>query len=211
MGALARRLWTWARDLVYTRRVFSTTNIVVVALGALWFAAEVTLSVRRRADPARSRAADRSTFWILTAVILGFSATGLALGVAGVGFVPAFYPELAWTGVSLTVAGITLRWTAIHTLKQFFTVNVAISSDHRVIQHGVYRLMRHPSYTGGLLGVLGVGLAFCSWASTVVLFIPMTIALLHRIRVEEAALREGLGAAYADYCRRTARLIPWIY
>jgi protein-S-isoprenylcysteine O-methyltransferase len=191
--------------------VFSPPEIVSLALSVVWSTAECVLSFVRRADPARSRAADRSTFLILWGTIVSAVTAGVLLGLTRVGFIPFLYPELAWVGTGFMAVGITLRWTAIYTLKQYFTVNVAIRDDHRVISHGVYRFMRHPSYTGGLLGFLGVGLSFCNWASVAAMMLPVTTALLYRIRVEETALRDSLGAAYADYCRRTARLIPGIY
>jgi protein-S-isoprenylcysteine O-methyltransferase len=104
-----------------------------------------------------------------------------------------------------------LRWAAILALGRFFTVDVAVQSDHRVIQHGPYRYMRHPSYTGALLQVLGLGLGLASWVSLLVMIVPIGSTLAYRIFVEEQALRQSLGQAYDDYCKTTPRLIPFLW
>ena len=89
--------------------------------------------------------------------------------------------------------------------------DVAIAGDHRLIDRGPYRLIRHPSYAGALLALAGFGLAMGSVPALAALLVPTLAAYHYRITVEEAALLHGLGAAYADYMRRTWRLIPGLY
>ena len=57
----------------------------------------------------------------------------------------------------------------------------------------------------------GVGVFFGNGISLLALTLPIGVAVLSRIRTEEAALLEGLGAPYADYCSRTKRLVPGVY
>ena len=63
------------------------------------------------------------------------------------------------------VVGIAIRWYAIVYLGRFFTVNVAIAADHRLIDSGPYRFVRHPSYIGALMAFLGLGLTLGNWVS----------------------------------------------
>lgn len=49
-----------------------------------------------------------------------------------------------------------------------------------VITAGPYRYVRHPSYTGLLLAFLGLGVFFGNWLSVIVLFVPITFAVIHR-------------------------------
>jgi protein-S-isoprenylcysteine O-methyltransferase Ste14 len=56
----------------------------------------------------------------------------------------------------------------------------------------------------------GAGLTL-RWVALFALTVPIWTAFLARIRREEAALLEGLGASYAAYCPRTKRLLPGIY
>jgi protein-S-isoprenylcysteine O-methyltransferase len=115
------------------------------------------------------------------------------------------------TGCCLFALGLVLRWYAVIYLGRFFTTNVAIAADHRVIDSGPYRFVCHPSYTGSLLATLGLSLSFQNWISFLVIFVPICAVMRWRIHVEEQALTSALGPAYAGYARRTKRLIPFIY
>jgi protein-S-isoprenylcysteine O-methyltransferase len=114
-------------------------------------------------------------------------------------------------GLAVFAAGIIVRWYAILSLGRFFTVNVAIASDHQLVETGPYRRVRHPSYTGALLAFLGLGLCLDNWASLAALMVPVSVVFWWRMRIEEAALLETFGERYRDYMRRTRRLIPFIY
>ena len=114
-------------------------------------------------------------------------------------------------GTGVFVVGVVLRWYSIFYLGRFFTVNVAILSDHRVVDTGPYRFLRHPSYAGSMLMMLGVAASFHNWASLLILFIPSFAVTLYRIHVEEQALLQGLGEPYRAYAGRTKRLIPFVY
>ena len=154
---------------------------------------------------------DRSSFLILNAVILlsvGLSiAALLKLGFAHIPHAGRYYPA----GFATFVAGVCLRWWSILVLGRFFTVKVSISPDHRIVESGPYRLLRHPSYTGALLAILGMGICMGNWISFAVLVVPPVFAMGYRIGVEERALTEFFGDGYRKYSGRTYRLIPFVY
>ncbi len=111
----------------------------------------------------------------------------------------------------LMVTGLIVRWTAILTLRRAFTVDVAIAPDQRVVTSGLYRWVRHPSYTGLLLVFSGMALSHGdAWALTV-MCVPIVAAMGYRIRVEEQALVQAFGAEYESYARRTRRLVPGLW
>jgi len=118
---------------------------------------------------------------------------------------------LRWTGLGLFAAGLGLRWYSMAYLGRLFTYDVAIAADHRVIDSGPYRLIRHPAYTGSLLSFVGLGVVGGNALSLLVLVAPIALAFLHRIAIEETALKEALGSRYVDYAARTRRLIPFVY
>jgi len=171
---------------------------------------ELALSLRKRSLAAAARA-DRGSLHVLWIVILAAFALAFFLAAA----VPAgrFRVGGALLAIALLLflAGLVLRWYAILHLGRMFTVDVAIATDHRLIDSGPYRRIRHPSYAGALLAILGLGLMLGSLPALAALLLPCGAAYTYRIGVEEAALSRGLGTAYDDYARRTRRLIPWIY
>jgi protein-S-isoprenylcysteine O-methyltransferase Ste14 len=118
---------------------------------------------------------------------------------------------LSCIGLFLVLAGVAIRWSAVLTLKKFFTVDVSIREDQKLIQTGLFKVVRHPSYLGFLVSVLGLGGSFVNWLSILVLVIPQFILLYQRIKEEEKVLTTHFGQAYEDYRRRTKALIPFIY
>ena len=149
-------------------------------------------------------------------VLLGLLWVGLALNFGLAALVPA--AAISWQrsslfllGVSLILLGVALRWYAIATLGGYFTRDVAVSADQTVVRRGPYRWIRHPSYTGTFLTMLGVGLAVTNWASLAALLLCIAVGHLYRVRVEEKALAESIGEPYLEYSRRTKRFIPLVF
>jgi protein-S-isoprenylcysteine O-methyltransferase Ste14 len=148
--------------------------------------------------------------------LIGLQWIGLALNFAlGWFFTGA---AIAWQrtslfllGVGLIPLGVALRWYAIRTLGCYFTRDVAVSSQQRVVQTGPYRLIRHPAYSGTFLTMLGVGLAMTNWASLICLLICVFLGHFYRVTVEEKALIQTLGQPYMEYMRRTRRFIPLLF
>ena len=91
-----------------------------------------------------------------------------------------------------------------------FSGLVAIQREHKLETHGVYAVVRNPSYVGLLVSSLGWVLAFRSVVG-VILTAALLVPLVARIRSEERLLRQHFGAEYDAYCARTWRLVPWIY
>jgi protein-S-isoprenylcysteine O-methyltransferase len=179
-------------------------------LGPLFGASELLLTLFKRSRGGALRA-DRGSLRVLWIVIVGSIVMG---GIAAQLLPQATFVvllQLRGLAAALFAAGLALRWYAIVHLGRFFTVDVAIAADHQVIDTGPYRLIRHPSYTGALLALLGLGLSYGNVVSLLVLVVPTTAVFLHRIAIEEQALVAGLGVRYEQYRRRTRRLVPWVY
>ena len=80
-----------------------------------------------------------------------------------------------------------------------------------MVEQGPFRIVRHPSYSGVLVAFVGLGLSMGNWAALLVILIPIGAAFIYRMNVEEAALSHSLGPRYAEYMKRTKRLVPFIY
>lgn len=121
------------------------------------------------------------------------------------------YPVVAAAlGTIMLMAGAVLRRYCLNALGKSFTGTVIVSQDQRIVQHGVYRLVRHPSYTAAFLMFTGLGLALDSWISVAILFLIHCYLYGIRVAVEEKALLETLGQPYREYMSRTKRFIPFV-
>src|SRR6266705_1657338 len=119
--------------------------------------------------------------------------------------------SLFFVGICLMLLGIALRWYSAAILGKYFTFDVAIQSGQILVEVGPYRYIRHPSYTGALLTLLGFGLALGNWAGLAANLSCLGFAYAYRIPIEEAALASALGEAYKQYMKRTWRLVPFLF
>ena len=111
----------------------------------------------------------------------------------------------------LLLAGIILRiWAIVH-LGKLFTVDVGIQQGHRVVQDGPYRFVRHPSYSGSMIALIGMACLTFNWLGFLVIIVSSLTAYSIRISAEEKMLLQNLGEDYRRYAARTKRLIPGIY
>jgi len=180
------------------------------ALGLGFALSEIALSLVKYAGKDAARA-DRGSLWLIWAVILASVTLAFELEHALPEWRFGPEPAMRALGVGVFAIGIAFRWYAIIYLGRFFTVNVAIAADHRLIDSGPYRIVRHPSYTGSITAIAGLGICLCNWAALAALLIPTLLVFSRRMRIEEDALTARFGDRYRDYMRRTRRLIPAIY
>ncbi|KAG1750482.1 uncharacterized protein EDB91DRAFT_1235023 [Suillus paluster] len=139
------------------------------------------------------------------------------------------------TGSCLSVIGSAIRIHCYSTLGKFFTFELSIRQDHKLITSGPYSIVRHPSYTSGLCVFLGVLLCHFhtqSWvvscsgvfpsssqavkltlACVWVAFISVVYSGLgSRIKKEEEMLEGNFGDQWRSYAKRVPyRLVPWLY
>ncbi|MFN8549499.1 MAG: isoprenylcysteine carboxylmethyltransferase family protein [Candidatus Eisenbacteria bacterium] len=183
---------------------------LLFALVGFFGASEVVLAIRRSARRERARSEDRGSVHLLRIVIALSLSAALAFSFAPIGAIRMATGRVQLLALALLVLGLVVRWSAILTLGRYFTVEVAIQADHRLVEHGLYRHVRHPSYSGLLLAFLGLGFFLGNWFSLILVFVPNLLALAHRIGVEERALIAEMGGVYEEYRRRTKRLVPGI-
>jgi protein-S-isoprenylcysteine O-methyltransferase len=187
-----------------------TLSLALLVVVALFPVSEIALAVFKRSHPASSATEDRGSMRALWSAITLGVVLAIACGWVTSARVHAPVHIMRLLALVLILAGLAVRWLAILTLGRFFTVDVAIQTDHRVVQAGPYRFVRHPSYSGLLLAFLGLGVFFGNWLSLVVLLVPITLAVVNRVVKEERLLLAALGASYAEYCAHTKRFIPGI-
>ena len=192
--------------------VFATGLGLVIfdATYFVWFASEIIgagmiPALRARGTTRVRRDRGSRAFIILT--VGGSLIIALYLGYGGVGRLPDW---VFYLGIFPMLLGVLVRQWAIAVLGRFFSLNVQIVENHQVIDKGPYRLIRHPSYTGILITLIGISLAVQSLGALLVLLGVFTVSFGYRIRVEEKTLLAELGDNYANYMKRTRRIIPYV-
>jgi protein-S-isoprenylcysteine O-methyltransferase Ste14 len=116
---------------------------------------------------------------------------------------------LRLTGGFLFVTGLTLAVTARFQLgREWSDIECSsVAADHKIIERGVYRFIRHPIYMGDVLLITGLELALNSWL--VLGVIPLALAVFLKAKSEEEALAHRL-SGYHEYQSRTKRFLPFV-
>jgi protein-S-isoprenylcysteine O-methyltransferase Ste14 len=184
---------------------------LVISVSVCWSVSEILLAFAKRSKAAEGDSHDKSSLKLLWLTIGVAVSGGVIVGSNQIGLISSYGPWISIAGIFLIILGLIIRWIAILTLRKYFTVDVAVQSGQKIIQKGVYKYIRHPSYTGSLLSFLGLGLSFSNWLSVLAIFIPVFIAFYYRIRIEEKALTNVLGLEYVNYRKNTRMLIPFIF
>src|SRR5882672_8294079 len=125
--------------------------------------ARTTVAVFTQGNLSPGEREDRANRWVL--------AVFLPIGLIGA-YLPAWCDRsefwtidgdvVRWLGVVLYAAGGALRLWPVFVLGRRFSGLVAIQPGHRLVTDGIYGVVRHPSYLGLLINLLGWALAFRS-------------------------------------------------
>jgi protein-S-isoprenylcysteine O-methyltransferase Ste14 len=191
-------------------------TIAVGLFAVLQLTSSVVSAVRSGRSPARHLRLDRWSlpFVIVCAGLGVLAAVRSATDLTSAAIAPGL-PDPRWLlfilGVAVVLTGSVVRLWAITTLGRWFTYDVRVTEGQPVVRTGPYRWVRHPSYTGVLLVLLGIGLTLGNWLSVVLIVVLPTVGLVRRIRVEEAALLGTIGEPYAHYAAGRPRLFPGLW
>ena len=117
---------------------------------------------------------------------------------------------LRWTGAALMLTGNIFFLLAYLHLGRQWSPELEIQPGHQLIICGIYRVIRHPMYTGFL--IFGLGLVFLSANLFGCVYLPAVAAMIFtRLPSEEQLLTEEFGEEYLEYMRSTSALIPGIF
>jgi protein-S-isoprenylcysteine O-methyltransferase Ste14 len=180
-----------------------------VTLG-VWVAFEVIMTIRQR-WLAGGRPPHDPSGYVLWVALTGSVIAAVSVGRAD----PLPWPGgRVWpvvAGLVLVYAGIGLRAWSIATLGRLFQYRIEVQPGHRVVSDGPYRYVRHPSYSGIVLVLIGIALATGDVLSVIVVAVLGSIGLAVRIRAEERQLTDALGAQYERFAASRKRLVPGVW
>jgi len=145
------------------------------------------------------------------------------VAVSGLMFIGAFVLagldfRFGWTNVPtwvVTVAAIVLlasygMYGEVMRENAYLSRTVEVQENQKVIDTGLYGVIRHPMYTATIFLFLAMPLVLGSWiAFAVMLLYPA--AIIARIGNEEKVLEEGL-PGYKEYKKKVRyRLVPFVW
>ncbi len=113
--------------------------------------------------------------------------------------------------LAVAVVGLLARMHAIHTLGKFFTWHVHIAGDQQLIQNGLYRWLRHPSYFGAFLLFGALPMTLNAYFAAATSLILQFLAYRYRVGIEEEAMIATFGDTYRAYREKTYAFLPGIY
>lgn len=182
---------------------------LVLSEGVIWF---VTSRGRRSTS---NKHTDNGTIWL---IMLGWYSSLMAGALFRSQSMPQVVRNLLlphftyYIGIVFIVAGVIIRCTAVGTLKHAFTLSVQTTDSQHLIQTGLYGIVRNPAYTGSIISLLGVALAYGNILGCISVLVICLICYGVRIHVEEKALNTQFHQEFEQYCKRTKyRLLPGIY
>jgi protein-S-isoprenylcysteine O-methyltransferase len=192
-------------------------QLIVIPAGVFWISyaswgAMELWVLSRDSRRFQGRTADRGSFFgfficIPLALILAFQGAYRLPQL----HIDVLQPALTWAGIVMVWAGMAFRLWAVLTLGAFFRTSVVLQDGHRLVTAGPYRWLRHPAYTGTIVTMTGLGLAFGNWASLAAMAILPALAIAWRMHVEERALTEQFGQAYVDFRQHRSAVIPHMW
>lgn len=142
----------------------------------------------------------------LALILLFKRSTGISVLEAR--FIPE-YNGIAWAGFGITIVGCAFAVWARVFLGSNWSATVTLKQNHELVRQGPYAVVRHPVYSGFLLGMLGTALTLGEVRGLIACAIAFA-AWFVKARTEEKFLAEQFGEAYAGYCRQVKQLIPCV-
>jgi protein-S-isoprenylcysteine O-methyltransferase Ste14 len=112
--------------------------------------------------------------------------------------------------VAAMLAGLSFTWWARIHLGPLWSGAITRKEHHRIVDTGPYRIVRHPIYTGIIVGLLATAAAEAT-STALVGAALIIVGLWLKARSEECFLKSELGAeTYDAYCRRVPMLVPFL-
>jgi protein-S-isoprenylcysteine O-methyltransferase Ste14 len=114
-------------------------------------------------------------------------------------------------GIFVGLAGIGIRMAAISALGRFYMRTLRETNEHKLINTGIYKYLRHPGYLGTILLFIGASFAMRNYITVITVIILIIGIYIYRINVEEEMLIKIFSDEYIEYKKKSKRIIPLIY
>ncbi|HEY4052929.1 MAG TPA: isoprenylcysteine carboxylmethyltransferase family protein [Terriglobales bacterium] len=183
------------------------------AFGVYWIGTAVLKrSASKRAESTQSRESRFYRPLRLLILALTFSLLfwqGIATGFLGARFVP-FSSTVSAAGFAAALIGLAVALWARVRLGEYWSDKVVLQEGHRLIRSGPYAYMRHPIYSGVLLGVGGTALVLGE-VRGIVAFVMLLVNYSIKAKREENILEHDFGEEFKLHREQTGFLFPKVH
>ncbi|HLN21719.1 MAG TPA: isoprenylcysteine carboxylmethyltransferase family protein [Bacteroidales bacterium] len=184
--------------------------IIIFSFSIIYGLFEFIMSRRGKKNIEISKSGDKGSIRILVVAIFAGYWLSFMLASSKTGRIYHFNLFFI-TGAVVALTGFIIRIKAILLLRQQFTYTVTKVENHSLTDTGLYKVIRHPGYSGQLLIFLGISISLSNWISILAMMVPVLTAYSIRINIEEKFMTQQLGQVYTEYKSRTKKLIPKIF
>tara|TARA_A200000159_G_scaffold20713_1_gene17413 strand:+ start:100 stop:783 length:684 start_codon:yes stop_codon:yes gene_type:complete len=185
--------------------------ITILASAYLLVVKPASIEARMNYDSETQPKEDRlATVLMLSAIVVGLSLA--PIDIFHLNLSSNFEGNIKNIGLAIYIIGMLFVMASMNA-NEFAetTVNIQEERGQKVIDTGIYSMVRHPMYTGFIFFITGVNVWLGTYLSLFLSLIFLAIALRSRINVEEKTLVNDL-EGYEDYCKKVrARLIPYLF
>jgi protein-S-isoprenylcysteine O-methyltransferase Ste14 len=177
-----------------------------VAFGVYW------LIAARRVKAARTT--ESPIYRVFRLLLLVITFTLLFAKWTAVGFLGRhFFPQtqlLAYIGFASALAGMALAVWARMSLGHYWSDKIVLKVDHQLVRSGPYARMRHPIYSGVLLGVAGSALVVDEWRGVLAFLLLLTNYVIKAKR-EDKVLAEAFAEDFEEHKKCAGFLLPRLF
>jgi protein-S-isoprenylcysteine O-methyltransferase Ste14 len=117
--------------------------------------------------------------------------------------------SLRYFGLGFAISGFLLLQWSQTTLGKNWSDTPVLLKEHKLVQNGPYRWIRHPIYTAFLLILGSYFFISANWFIGIFWVGTSFVDIILRIQFEESIMLQQFGEHYAVYMRQTGRLLPY--
>lgn len=181
-------------------------NVLGISL-ILWVIVEYRVILKEGKRPQKK---DIKAILFFFLIIFVFTSLSIYVFSIGIGNVSEHQGFLFWFGICILLIGVLFRQISIRYMGKFYVATLQVQEKPKLIKEGIFKIIRHPCYSGFMVALWGLGLTTLNWVFFIEIFIFSLGIFLIQIAIEERQLEVFFGEEYTQYKKQTKKLIPFV-